>query len=144
MRAGADNATVLDELVVALRQAAEFNSADQAPPVVVVWPDPTAEWAALLPELRLRLPELFTLGPLDAAARSGPGIWLRCVLAGKIAGVGWPPARTSGAVNSRCGCVRSSRISSSQSRSVTLAPPGCCNNWFSARNRVNSSRCQVS
>ena len=89
-----DNATVLDELVAAVRQAADFNSADQAAPAVVLWTDPGTEWEPLLPELRARMPELFTLGPLDALARSGPGIWLRCVLARKIAGMEFPADRT--------------------------------------------------
>ncbi len=93
MKQSADNATVLDELTAALRQAAEFNSADQAAPAVVLWTDPGEEWAPLLPELRARMPELFALGPLDVTARSGPGIWLRCVLARKVAGMEFPADR---------------------------------------------------
>jgi hypothetical protein len=87
--------TVLDELIAALRQAAaEFNSSDETAPAVVLWPDPGAEWAPLLPDLLARVPELFLLGPLEPATRSGPAIWLRCVLARKIAGMEWPADRT--------------------------------------------------
>jgi hypothetical protein len=93
MKPIADNATVLEEIVAALRQAAEFNSSDQAAPAAVLWPDPGQEWAPLLPELRARVPELFALGPLDVSARSGPAIWLRCVLSRKIAGMDWPADR---------------------------------------------------
>ncbi len=93
MNAALGQTTVLDEVVTAIREAANFNSADQAAPVVILWPDPSEEWAPLLPDLRKVMPELFTLGPLDATARSGPAIWLRCVLSRKIAGMDWPADR---------------------------------------------------
>src|ERR1035437_4235694 len=94
LTASEENKTVLDELIAALRQAAaDFNSSDLTAPAVVLWPDPGAEWVPLLPELRKVMPELFTLGPLDATARSGPAIWLRCVLSRKIAGMDWPADR---------------------------------------------------
>ncbi len=94
MKPGTDNGTVLDELVAALRQAAEFNQDDLSAPAVVLWPDPGEEWKPLLPELRSRMPELFALGPLEPAERSGPAIWLRCVLARKVAGMEFPRDRT--------------------------------------------------
>ena len=48
------------------------------------------EWEKLLARLRSAIPHFLTLGPYDAAHRSGPAIWLRCVLAGKIAEVALP------------------------------------------------------
>ena len=36
------------------------------------------------------LPHFLTFGPYDATHRTGPAIWLRCVLAGKIADVALP------------------------------------------------------
>ncbi len=36
-------------------------------------------------------PDLLTLGPYDPTARTGPAIWLRCVLAGKFPELAFPP-----------------------------------------------------
>lgn len=33
----------------------------------------------------------FIFGPYNAANRTGPAIWLRCVMAGKVAEISWPP-----------------------------------------------------
>ncbi len=38
----------------------------------------------LSPRFRAVLPQFLTFGPYDATHRTGPAIWLRCVLAGKI------------------------------------------------------------
>jgi hypothetical protein len=45
---------------------------------------PTGKWEPLVPRLRAALPQFLTLGPYDVASRSGPAIWLRCAIAGKI------------------------------------------------------------
>ena len=45
--------------------------------------DEKREWERLVPRLRLLLPHFLILGPYDTANRTGPAIWLRCVLAGK-------------------------------------------------------------
>ena len=38
----------------------------------------------LLPQLQRRLLELFALGPYEPEARTGPAIWLRCVVDGTL------------------------------------------------------------
>src|SRR5262249_60277280 len=45
----------------------------------------------LVPRLRLVLPPFLVFGPYDRANRAGPAIWLRCVLAGRIPEIAWPP-----------------------------------------------------
>jgi hypothetical protein len=82
--------TLFDSLLSALQKAAEYNQDDTVPPAAVLWPDEKGEWTQLVPRLRAVLPQFLILGPYDSAQRSGPGIWLRCVLAGKIAGVTLP------------------------------------------------------
>ena len=82
--------TVFDSLLVALQKAADYNSADTVPPAAVLWPDEKREWEKLAPRLRVVVPQFLTLGQFDAAHRTGPAIWLRCVLAGKIADVTLP------------------------------------------------------
>jgi hypothetical protein len=77
-------ATVLDRLIGALGRAARYVPGAEEPPAVVLWPDGEGEWRPLLSRLRSRLPQLLTLGPYDPEARTGPAIWVKCVLAETI------------------------------------------------------------
>lgn len=79
--------TVIDALVAALERAAAFNSDDAVAPAAVLWPDEKREWERLVPVLRARLPQFLVFGAYDRGNRTGPAIWLRCVLAGKVAEV---------------------------------------------------------
>jgi hypothetical protein len=54
-------------------------------PAAVLWPDEKREREKLAPRLRSVVPQFLTLCQFDAAHRTGLAIWLRCVLAGKIA-----------------------------------------------------------
>src|SRR4051794_9840180 len=83
--------TVFDSLLHALQKAAEYNRDDTVPPAAVLWPDEKREWEKLSPRIRAALPQFLPFGPYDPAQRPGPAIWLRCVLAGKIARVPLPP-----------------------------------------------------
>jgi len=47
---------------------------------VVLWPDNERQWEPVLPVLRERLPHLLTLGPYAANCKTGPAIWLRCMI----------------------------------------------------------------
>jgi hypothetical protein len=76
--------TVFDSLLSALQKAADYNRDDTVRPAAVLWPDEKREWERLAPRLQAVLPHFFVFGPYDAANRTGPAIWLRCVLAGKI------------------------------------------------------------
>ena len=74
-------ATVLFELVRALTRAGEFNAQDQAPPNAILWTDKDRQWEPLMPRLREILPALLALGPYTPGERTGPAIWLKCMLA---------------------------------------------------------------
>ena len=86
--------TPLDALVAALRDAANYNVASEAPPEAVVWCDANSEFLSLIPALRDRLPELLTYGEHNLANRTGPAVWLRATTVGAIDGVTWPPGMT--------------------------------------------------
>lgn len=62
-------------------------------PVALVWTDATSEWLPLLPQLRMLLPELFVLGPYQPELRSGPAIWLKCVVERALPHIA-PPDKT--------------------------------------------------
>ena len=72
--------TFLDAIIKSLTRAGEFNHDDQVAPAVILWPDKERQWEALLPVLRERLPHLLTLGTYDAQTKTGPAIWLRCMI----------------------------------------------------------------
>jgi hypothetical protein len=72
--------TVLEALLQSLGRAGGYNRDDQVAPAVILWPDKGSQWEPVLPVLRERLPHLLTLGPYAADCKSGPGIWLRCVI----------------------------------------------------------------
>src|SRR5262249_10968306 len=52
----------------------------QAPPVAIVWTDATGEWLSLAPMMRELMPEFFTLGTFRPKERTGPAIWLKCIV----------------------------------------------------------------
>ncbi len=82
--------TFFDALTASLLAASEFNRDDVESPAAVLWPDEKKEWERLIPRLRGVLPQFLTFGTYDPASRSGPAIWLRSVLAGKIAELAMP------------------------------------------------------
>jgi hypothetical protein len=86
----ANPSTVFDSLLGAIQKAADYNRDDTVPPAAVLWPDEKREWEKLASRLRGVLPQFLTFGPYDATHRTGPAIWLRCVLAGKIDGITLP------------------------------------------------------
>lgn len=71
--------TFLAKLAEALSQASSYNKQDQAPPAAVLWTDRDREWASLVPLLAAEM-AIFTLGPYDPAACTGPAYWLRCLV----------------------------------------------------------------
>ncbi len=82
---------ILDHLIQTLRSAANHNGAAQAAPACILWPDHDRQWQSAIPALQAALPELFVLSQYDPATRSGPAIWLRCVLSGVLPPGAEPP-----------------------------------------------------
>ena len=82
--------SVFDALLASLQKAADYHRDDTVPPAAILWPDEKREWERLVPRLRMVLPHFLVFGPYDQANRTGPAIWLRCVLAGKVPDVTCP------------------------------------------------------
>src|ERR1035441_4576392 len=76
-------ADILQHLLHSVRGAAVHNPDVQAAPRCILWPDGDRQWEAAAARLQSELPEMFILGDYDAAKRTGPAIWLRCVIANK-------------------------------------------------------------
>ena len=85
--------TPLHHLARSLRARAS-GPGSQAAPAAILWTDPKAEWRALMPVARSETPELLALGDYHPDERTGPAIWLRCVVEGAIELPGYPRDRT--------------------------------------------------
>lgn len=81
--------SVLEALADVLTKASVYNRGVMVGPAAILWTDEGRQWEGLIPLLRDLLPSLVQLGPYDPAARSGPAIWLRCLLAGELEAQGW-------------------------------------------------------
>jgi hypothetical protein len=83
--------TLAEAIEMALRDT--MRTPDGAvPPVAILWTDPKRQWEALVAKLRAVLPPLHALGDYQPVARSGPAIWLRCVVDGAVSTVPRDPA----------------------------------------------------
>jgi len=85
---------VIEHLVKALRDSAIFNPEVQASPACILWPDKDRQWEAVIARLQGDMGELLVLGEYSLANRTGPAVWLRCVIAGRILDIALPPGRT--------------------------------------------------
>ena len=70
--------------------AAAVSPEGVAAPVGILWTDPDAQWRPLVAALSVSLPELYTLGTYDPSKRSGPAIWLKCVIERALPGASPP------------------------------------------------------
>ncbi len=86
--------TLIDLVRTSLTQAGRYNVGDVVAPAAVLWTDADGQWKPVVERLRSLMPELLTLGGYDPALRTGPAIWLRCVIepavrAEKFPGLAW-------------------------------------------------------
>ncbi len=81
---------LLDHLLKAVCDATIFNPEVRVGPVCILWPDSDRQWEAGIPVLQADLPQLMILGDYAPEKRTGPAIWLRCVIAGKAPEVSLP------------------------------------------------------
>lgn len=81
---------IIDILIRALRDAAVYNPEVQAAPACILWPDGDRQWEEVIPHLQNEMQELLALGEYSSGKRTGPAIWLRCVIAEKTDDVKLP------------------------------------------------------
>ena len=72
--------TVVEALAQSLEVASAHNPNDAEKPVAVLWTDRDAQWRPILARLLALMPQLLVLGEYEPENRTGPSIWLRCVV----------------------------------------------------------------
>ena len=71
--------TVLDRLVASIR--AKGTPLDgQERPAAILWTDPKREWVPLIELFLQRVNEFLVLGEYEPERRTGPAVWVRCVV----------------------------------------------------------------
>jgi hypothetical protein len=88
--AGVRSGTFLFEVTRALEHAGEYNAHDQVAPAAILWPDKERQWEPLASRLREALPQFLILGPYAPDERTGPAIWIRCMLERSVREATWP------------------------------------------------------
>lgn len=82
--------TVLEAVRQSLLNMTRYDPATVAPPAAVLWTDEESQWQALVLRLRALMPELLTLGDYNPVEKTGPAIWLRCVVDHGLPEMGLP------------------------------------------------------
>lgn len=81
----------IESVVESVRRSASYNPAALSAPACVLWPDKEKQWVPGIPDIRKELPELLTLDAnYDPDTLTGPGIWIRCAIAGRLEGYSCP------------------------------------------------------
>lgn len=76
--------TFIEAVRESLASAGRYNSGDSLPPAAILWTDADGEWQPIVARLRALMPELLTLGEYEPEQRTGPAIWLRCIVDGAL------------------------------------------------------------
>ncbi len=71
---------LVEALVAALGTARRGGADGVVPPAAVLWTDPEGQWRNVAAALRGAIPEFLELGDYAPERRTGPAIWLRCVI----------------------------------------------------------------
>ncbi len=84
--------SIYDKVIQALAQAENHNSHLMVKPEVIVWLDPDNQWSDVIAVLQASLPQLLILGNYDPSLKSGPAIWLKCMIARLLPEADWDAA----------------------------------------------------
>ena len=84
------NKTIIEALRDSLLSAARYNPDDVVRPAAILWTDVDRQWQPVVSQLQVLMPELFILGEYLPEKKTGPAIWLRCVIDRTLPEVGVP------------------------------------------------------
>lgn len=72
--------SLLEAIKISLVRVSLYNPGDVVPPAAILWTDADGQWRPVAEQIRTIMPEFLTLGEYYLATRTGPAIWLRCVI----------------------------------------------------------------
>ena len=72
--------TLLEAVRESLLRAGRYDPGTVVPPAAILWTDADGQWQPLVSQLRPLMPELLTLGDYNPEEKTGPAIWLRCII----------------------------------------------------------------
>jgi hypothetical protein len=75
---------VIEELLKSIRSSSVYNPEVQVAPQCILWPDHDGQWESVIYKIQDLFPQLFVLGEYSPENRTGPAIWLRCVIANTL------------------------------------------------------------
>ncbi|EGR3302284.1 alkaline phosphatase [Vibrio parahaemolyticus] len=75
---------IVEYLKKQLRECAAYNKSVQVAPAAILWTDIDCQWQSAMSYIKQQLPELFELGDYKPDERTGPAIWVKCAIAGKL------------------------------------------------------------
>ena len=81
--------SIHDKVILALKQAENYNSNLLVRPEVILWPDPENQWLEIISVLQESLPHLLIYGSYDPSKKQGPAIWLKCMIAKVLPEANW-------------------------------------------------------
>lgn len=85
---------IIDLLIDEVRASADYNSNMQVAPSVILWTDKQRQWESALPLLQAAMPELVVLGDYDPKQKTGPAIWIKCVIEDVLPDIDMPSGKT--------------------------------------------------
>lgn len=88
------NKSFKERLITSIRDAARYDSGNMVAPKVVLWPDPDKQWQSIIHLLQADMPELLIWGEYDPEHKTGPAIWLKCMVSRTLPCADWEPALT--------------------------------------------------
>lgn len=74
-----EHSTLLDALLASFADSRR-TPANTLEPVVILWPDPDQQWRPVIGRLREAFAHVYALGAYALESKSGPAIWLRCIV----------------------------------------------------------------
>jgi hypothetical protein len=83
-----------NRLISSIRQAAKYDSSNFVKPQVILWPDPEKQWEVIIPKLQEEMTELLVYGKYLPSRKTGPAIWLKCMVARSLPMVDWDETQT--------------------------------------------------
>lgn len=84
------SATLLDALTASLATATR-SPEGVAEPVALLWTDADGQWRPLVADLQKACNHFYVLGAYDVARRTGPAIWLKCLVDRTLPDLAPPP-----------------------------------------------------